>query len=546
MDVTDDFNIGELLVTDEPMAITSDVFSRQENPPNANAANPPMFMIDTFQLEPETDLTISLQDKGQVKLQRVPTTHTDLEIVPSSFPGPFNFSIALMDEKSEDGKTPRATSWTYSTMAKRLFVQIKHKIPFCFNVEGDIPPNAVVRVRARYTQPEARGIAVLRCPNHKQEDIAAGNIDPPPTHVVKTDAAGATYVVEQGDMHSILVPYAACHGPNGIHSVNLELLCFSSCVGGLNRRPFEIILSLELSNRILGCDSVEVRVCACPGRDRQAAERRLNGVSGKRRGRKRKKPKEEIAAMPVEDDAIHTLEVTGRVHYEILRHILNGLQSLDGSPASVDNPPALDHTGPNAQAQPQTQTRAASTTPKLQPQQSKKKVVRFKVNDAEAATANDGDTDTEEDGEEEDGPCARSGSQDAALAITDQHPFLKDLLAPGVQLWLQALGLEQYTKSFVDMGYDDLEVLAHLDAKDLDHLKITLLGHRKKLLLASKRLSSLLREAMEEKAMLQSTAMAVATPHAETASQTKQTIPLLKRRSLSVQRTTFRQAVTID
>jgi ribosomal protein S11 len=37
------------------------------------------------------------------------------------------------------------------------------------------------------------------------------------------------------------------------------------------------------SDRVLGIDSVEVRVCACPGRDRKAAERRLV-VKRKKRG----------------------------------------------------------------------------------------------------------------------------------------------------------------------------------------------------------------------------------------------------------------------
>ena len=43
-----------------------------------------------------------------------------------------------------------------------------------------------------------------------------------------------------------------------------QFSCLSSC---LNRLPIELLFTLESSNKVLGCCSVEVRVCRCPGRD---------------------------------------------------------------------------------------------------------------------------------------------------------------------------------------------------------------------------------------------------------------------------------------
>jgi len=51
-----------------------------------------------------------------------------------------------------------------------------------------------------------------------------------------------------------------------------QFMCFSSCVGGLARRPVQVIFTLERDGQVLGRQAVELRICACPGRDRRTDE----------------------------------------------------------------------------------------------------------------------------------------------------------------------------------------------------------------------------------------------------------------------------------
>lgn len=54
--------------------------------------------------------------------------------------------------------------------------------------------------------------------------------------------------------------------------------------------------------------------------------------------------------------------------------------------------------------------------------------------------------------------------------------------------WLSTLNLAQYVESFVDNGYDDLEVCKQIGEPDLDAIGVRILYHRQRLLTAVKKL----------------------------------------------------------
>ncbi|EDO41451.1 predicted protein [Nematostella vectensis] len=131
-----------------------------------------------------------------------------------------------------------------------------------------------------------------------------------------------------------------------------QFMCFNSCPGGLNRRPIIVIFTLELSGVVYGRKVLDVRVCACPGRDKADQEsletRKKNKMknlntppptpdenkpstsgetpAGSHNGRiKREK----------EDEEEFTITVRGRDNYEMLLKIKESLDLMNMVPQSV-------------------------------------------------------------------------------------------------------------------------------------------------------------------------------------------------------------------
>ena len=94
-----------------------------------------------------------------------------------------------------------------------------------------------------------------------------------------------------------------------------RFMCNSSCVGNLSRRPISAVFTLESTNGVvLGRRVVGLRVCACPGRDREAEET----VAANRHHHRRLKHRRQSCDVPdgtaakllkTDDDAVFSLKV---------------------------------------------------------------------------------------------------------------------------------------------------------------------------------------------------------------------------------------------
>lgn len=191
-------------------------------------------------------------------------------IIPSnvSYAGEYEFEIGFQKQQ----KDTKSITWTYSETLHKLYVRMDSACPVKFKTLTNPPFSSVIRAVPIYTKPEHIREVVKRCPNHSSKE---SNGFSAPEHLVRCEHKSAEYIQDEyTGRQSVLFPLEQPQaGAEWVTNI-FRFMCFSSCVGGLNRRPIELVFTLEdRQGNVLGRKAVEVRICACPGRDRKADEK---------------------------------------------------------------------------------------------------------------------------------------------------------------------------------------------------------------------------------------------------------------------------------
>ncbi|KAM5164383.1 tumor protein 63 isoform 3-T3 [Mantella aurantiaca] len=192
--------------------------------------------------------------------------------IPSNtdYPGPHSFDVSF-----QQSSTAKSATWTYSTDLKKLYCQIAKTCPIQIKVMTPPPQGAVIRAMPVYKKAEHVTEVVKRCPNHElSREFNEGQIAPP-SHLIRVEGNSHAQYVEDPitGRQSVLVPYEPPQVGTEFTTILYNFMCNSSCVGGMNRRPILIIVTLESRDgQVLGRRCFEARICACPGRDRKADE----------------------------------------------------------------------------------------------------------------------------------------------------------------------------------------------------------------------------------------------------------------------------------
>uniref|UniRef100_A0A7N8YH59 Cellular tumor antigen p53 n=1 Tax=Mastacembelus armatus TaxID=205130 RepID=A0A7N8YH59_9TELE len=264
--------------------------------------------------------------------------------IPSNtdYAGPHTFDVSF-----QQSSTAKSATWTYSTELKKLYCQIAKTCPIQIKVLTNPPQGAVIRAMPVYKKAEHVTEVVKRCPNHElSREFNDGQIAPP-SHLIRVEGNSHAQYVEDSitGRQSVLVPYEPPQVGTEFTTILYNFMCNSSCVGGMNRRPILIIVTLETRDgQVLGRRCFEARICACPGRDRKADEdsiRKQHVTDATKSSEGTKRPFRQVShgiqmstikKRRSTDEEIFCLPIKGREIYEILVKIKESLELMQFLP----------------------------------------------------------------------------------------------------------------------------------------------------------------------------------------------------------------------
>ncbi|XP_017279008.1 tumor protein 63 isoform X2 [Kryptolebias marmoratus] len=260
--------------------------------------------------------------------------------IPSNtdYAGPHTFDVSF-----QQSSTAKSATWTYSTDLKKLYCQIAKTCPIQIKVLTPPPQGAVIRAMPVYKKAEHVTEVVKRCPNHElSREFNDGQIAPP-SHLIRVEGNSHAQYVEDSitGRQSVLVPYEPPQVGTEFTTILYNFMCNSSCVGGMNRRPILIIVTLETRDgQVLGRRCFEARICACPGRDRKADEdsiRKQHGTDATKNNEAFRQVSHGIQVSAVKkrrstDEEVFCLPIKGREIYEILVKIKESLELMQFLP----------------------------------------------------------------------------------------------------------------------------------------------------------------------------------------------------------------------
>ncbi|VDM76219.1 unnamed protein product [Strongylus vulgaris] len=157
-----------------------------------------------------------------------------------------------------------------------LYCKADTSVPFNFHFHfgEECHPNVRVRVRPEYTEDRYANKPVERCPNHLVKDNTETR-----NHFLRCEHPQAEYLSVE-DAYAVRIPmcestgfmftcFSSCSGGINRRPVQLAFILEErSCSGGINRRPVQLAFILEERNgRVVDTCYIALKVCANPLRD---------------------------------------------------------------------------------------------------------------------------------------------------------------------------------------------------------------------------------------------------------------------------------------
>lgn len=327
-------------------------FSQQQNsPPEFSTLQPPppFSLFNAAACSPNGSNVITSQQQQQQQQMRVRLFNNrqamaaglmpnHIEQLPDTtiFPGNYNFELSLGPHTEIATKS---ADYTFSPTLKKLYVQKGAHCPFKLKTTHAPPPNTFIKVLPVYKGSHVLSEPVRRCSNHAESDDD-GN---PRYHFMRANNRNTQYESTEGGRLYLTIPYTGPQAGAEFQTELLSFMCFNSCGhSSHSKRRIDVIFMLENNGQVLGRQVIEVRVCACPGRDRNNEEKtgKRRGTSvGCMRGGKRRK----LSSVSGEEEFV--IKTNNPLHYKILvqiQDVLTGhISHLNFLPGNAQSPTSI-------------------------------------------------------------------------------------------------------------------------------------------------------------------------------------------------------------
>ncbi|XP_054720753.1 cellular tumor antigen p53-like [Uloborus diversus] len=200
----------------------------------------------------------------------------------------------------------------YSNAKNKLYVKQGERCPISFSSTLKEYSDVYIRTVALF---KISSDVVHCCLQHSFSEHVSGV--PEAGHFVRCESETAVYLCDpETNRHSVVVPLECPPAGQNATTYLYKFACLGSCVGGPNRRPLMLVFTLERRNKVLGRQVVDLKVCACPERDRKKEEQQQHSPNQKASSKRKfsQLTAEELAGFQVDSfanvptDNFYTLE----------------------------------------------------------------------------------------------------------------------------------------------------------------------------------------------------------------------------------------------
>ncbi|CAK1541460.1 unnamed protein product [Leptosia nina] len=222
----------------------------------------------------------------QTKYNPYEYQNIEIPISPQGPPDRKNFSGDVDFVVEIDSARTKKKKYLYSHRLNRIYVDMLVNFSVSFRWDmAKMPENAYIRATTVFADVAQAEKRVERCYQHSHESSNTTGA----SRAVIMNVLRSARDYASSDVHYCGVPdqadswYSVVVRSPRPTELAYMFLCKNSCSSGINRRPIEIIFTLEdVTGKVYGRQSVGARVCSCPRRD-IARDEAVEGVSPDKR-----------------------------------------------------------------------------------------------------------------------------------------------------------------------------------------------------------------------------------------------------------------------